>query len=233
MSVQNIPLPALPVPSSPDDGLPLESERIIISTVEDVPILMNWRDLFIEPKVGGKVYSVDQSVSLNVHVGNIYGAPPPKANFEFRRFWKRLDDQVVYFDAPYMSHVTYTHGIATEHSESLKMSLGLGIEGFSASVEKEVTNSTTITDEVSLSIDRPVNGTEGMQTFYSLWQLVEEYALVGVDGKPLVMNPQAQWAVLTGYPDIIGDQQEWYFAAQNVWQVPEQEIRPSIAHFPA
>lgn len=85
---------------------------------------------------------------------------------------------------------TVTEGISTTDAQSLAASLGVAVEGISASISTafshSVTTSSETTDTTTHTVQQP---TEGMLRVWMLWQLIDELVAIDPGTNDIVANP--------------------------------------------
>ena len=201
-------LPPIPVPTSPTDLLPSQSESRLVglsNAMDDFRPMVS--ELCVMQDDGSEVW-LPMNRRLTLVCAGVLPrntSDPDSANGEYvsgrprlmhTRHWRKVKQVTLEPGSDYSQQETVTFGTSTTHSESYEFSQTVGVEvsvgggwgPFEASVTASFEQTTThgevnsVTFEEEDSITETYSVGAGSDTrVYALWQLVDEFALVDAD----------------------------------------------------
>jgi len=213
-------LPVIPVPTSVNDLMPVQTGELVIG-MSGALAVFEPRVSAIEQRRDDGAYEWlgrDQHLVLACQENlprctcdagatecGYLGARPRLLH---SRYWRRLEQNTLSPGTSYTLTKEVTYGVSSTHTESTEFSRTLGVDvtvggswnAFSASVtasyEETSTwsevNSVTITEEVTESRQFTVEAPLTGARVYVLWQLVDKFAYVDADTVPIHQSATLQ-----------------------------------------
>lgn len=211
----------VPQPMNPKQRLPEFPSAL--TDLPIVPIPANKNDLPpLRSAYSKPVKSVKQT-RYNVHIGggryvNPYvkgwtvEPPIPAYDLNYRQVWMRRNVQRIPGPQSFEYSVTTTEGISETTSLEISAQLGVEIKFLSASLSLTFGRDITVSREHSITTSYRIDVPAGKLGVWVLWQLVQEFAAVGlnnelVEWKGLLINGFLRYPahiaaplVVEGYP---------------------------------
>lgn len=109
------------------------------------------------------------------------GQPPANYVATLRSYWALVPGSYTQVTPTntFQKSYTATYGISQTDAQSIAASLGVEVEGLSASITAEFSQSVTTSSETSETTTYTVPGpAEGLTTVWMLWQLVDELCMI-------------------------------------------------------
>lgn len=202
-------MPAIPVPTSPTDDLPVRSAEVVVglsSPLETFEPIVSEIELMWD---SGAVAWVTMNRRALLVCGPVlpeYACDPARGDRAFvsaaprlahRRYWRKLKQVTLEPGASYSKEESITYGTSTSSTESREFSRTIGVEvtaeggwgafGVSVTGYYEQTETATLVQSVSFDTEHTISETyavepdAGHTRVYALWQLVDKFSYVDAD----------------------------------------------------
>jgi hypothetical protein len=170
-------LPPPPHSETVLSDLPQRSESVLISAHE-APLFVHWsfdKKHWAWGPVSGRY------VDLRPRF-------PRGAQLAFRKYWYQVGSEILTGPVSHSESytLTYTHGMT--NSQTLGGELGVSYKGLSGKLSATTTRSVTVSEQTSKEKTFATNVNAGDIAVFTIWQLVEEFALVDADHNPITWH---------------------------------------------
>lgn len=218
-------LPAVPVPSSPDDPLPARSAEVNVGLSSPLRTFAPLVAQMCQMKDDATMVWTTENRRLRLVCNDgiraeamcdltagdrCYIAESPR--LLHKRYWKRLKQVVMDPGTEYSHAETVTYGSSTTNTVSQGFSQTIGVEvsasggwgPFSAEVKasysqtttREEVNSVTFSEESSFTDTYSVASDPSKTIVFGLWQLVDVFVLVDADKSPIHLSDTLSYVTL-------------------------------------
>jgi hypothetical protein len=186
--------PPVPKPENKDDFPPQKSSEMLVSTHDIAPFIYFW---------GDKGESQGNYVPA---VSNEYFTTPPfpvPSKILYKRYWLNTGSYKLVGPQHFSKALTTKQGMSQTESSTMSAEIGVELKGLSAKLSETLTTSITITEERSVTETYDFEVKAGTTVVYTLWQLIEEFALVDSANYPIEW--QGKWGpkslfIFSGFP---------------------------------
>ena len=223
-------LPEVPIPSSVNELLPVQSDELAIGLSDPIP---EFDPLVTELQMmqdDGSVPWIAMNRHLILACADVLpefscdpGTPDrpyidARPRLLHKRYWRKLKQVTLDPGTSYQQEETISYGTSTAHEESREFSQTIGVEvqvggswsAFSASVtasyEQTETvgevNAVTFSEENTFTETYSVQSDPSRTIVYALWQLVDAFSLVDADTVRIDQSPTLRHAHIAEIEDI-------------------------------
>lgn len=170
--------PAVPKPANKDDFPPQKSSEILVSTHDIALFFYFWGDEGESHGAYGPVDAPPKGFTLEPPF-------PVPSKILYKRYWINTGSYKLIGPQNFSKAITTTQGMSETKSTTLSAELGVAVKGLSAKLSITTATSITITEETSVTETYSFDVKVGTTVVYTLWQLVEEFALVDNASNPI------------------------------------------------
>lgn len=180
----------VPKPSSPADILPQSSPAKLL-TQTDIPIYVRVDDHAnrFSTNVGNDHISTSDPLFLAPESAPHYARflPPftPGAQLAYSCHWELVQQLPLVGPVDFTRTVQWTSGASTTDITSFSAEIGASGAGLSTTLSASTSHSVTVSGSQAETQEFKFSVPEGETRVIAFWQLVETFALVDKDGKPL------------------------------------------------
>jgi hypothetical protein len=167
-------LPDIPQPEDENHLPPEKSSALLVNTHDITPFIYVWGDK-------GEARGAFVPAVLP------YGTNPPFpiSQIRYHRYWLRNNTYVIKGPQHFSKSINYTHGMSNTNRTTLSCELGVELKGLSAKLSKTIENEITISEQESVTDTFEFDAERGEIVVYTLWQLIDEFALTDDQGNPV------------------------------------------------
>jgi hypothetical protein len=163
-------LPPIPRPRTPFDILPTTSDEVLIAKANV--------ELFLYTPAFLQHYWSANALP----VGPLTPPLPKDIQLGYKAYWERVDTQHITGPQQFTRTETIKIGMSSTSMASLSGELGVNVNFLSGKLTETLTHSITTTQESDTAITYSVSVDKGTVMVWTLWQLVEVYALLDAQG---------------------------------------------------
>jgi hypothetical protein len=165
--------PPIPKPKNKDDYPPQQSSEKLVST-HDIRLF-----IWIKTKHGRKYLPVE---SYRKHLLPPF---PVQPKIVHKLYWMNTGIDKLIGPQHFSKAITTKRGMSKTNSATLSAQLGVAAKMLSAKLSQTLSSSITITEEESVTESYSIEVKDGSTVIYTLWQLIEKFALVDNAGNPI------------------------------------------------
>lgn len=169
-----------PIPKPTDkDSLPSQTSSKILVSTHDIPLFVTL-----------------SGTGTYVPVKGAYWLKPPfpvQPKIAYKRYWIATGSCILIGPQHFSKEISTKQGMSKTQSSTLSCELGVALKGLSGRLSQTTSTSITITEEESVKESYSFDVKSGTTVVYTLWQLVEEFALVDNAGNPIKWKGLYLW----------------------------------------
>ncbi|MDO3382383.1 hypothetical protein [Gilvimarinus algae] len=168
--------PPVPKPANQDEFPPNTSTSVLVSTSDSNFFIYFWGD---DGEDHGSYAPANQDTYTDPQF-------PLQSKIQYKRYWLNTGSYKIIGKQQFSKSIATTQGMSTTDTQTFSAELGVAVNGLSAKLSESTSTSITISEQKTVTETYSFEVPEGKVCVYTLWQLIEEFALTDQAGNEIV-----------------------------------------------